>query len=60
MQKTEPDKLCKSTTKAVGASKRMKKAPSNEEKLFLMIKEKCSADRSPLLVFHQNIKGIKD
>jgi hypothetical protein len=33
--KNEPDKPCKTTTKAVRASKRLKKPPSIKEKRFL-------------------------
>jgi hypothetical protein len=57
--KTKPDKLYNSTTKAVKTSKRSKKPPNTKEKLFFMVKERCSADSSPLLIFHQNICGLR-
>jgi hypothetical protein len=56
--KTEPDKLCNSITKAVRASERLKKPPITKKNNFCMVKEKCSTDSNPLLVFDQNICGL--
>jgi hypothetical protein len=40
--KTEPDKPRNSATKAIRASKRLKKSPVTKKNDFFMVKEKCS------------------
>jgi hypothetical protein len=48
-----------STTKAIRASKRLKKKTLTKKMIFFMVKAKCSKDGSPLLIFHQNICGLR-
>jgi hypothetical protein len=55
---TEPSKPDNSKTIEVRASKRVKKPPEKKSDFF-MVKEKCTADKSPLQVFHQNICGLR-
>jgi hypothetical protein len=57
--KTEPDKLYNFTTKAVTACKRLKKYLIRKKNYFFQEEEKCSTDSSSLLIFHQNIYGLR-
>jgi hypothetical protein len=47
------------TTKEVRSSKRPKKTPVTKKIDFFMVKGKGSIDSSTLLIFHQNICGLK-
>jgi hypothetical protein len=56
--KPEPDKLNNSTTKAIRASKRLKKPPITKKNDFYG-KKMYSTDKSPLLIFNNNICGLR-
>jgi hypothetical protein len=51
--------LEKSTTKQVRTSKRQKRPPNNQEKLFFIGEDKCATGSKELLIYHQNICGLK-